>query len=216
MANNEQILQLDPIVVTPDGVVEEDSLLSRILGQFDATTVNKIINRGVKRVKKDVTKSVIGGEFGSEASYKSLAKQGQKLAASDKPLTVIEEKVGSIAAEYGSVDYLAEVGAEAALTEGEIALNKQLKSTGLQLNLPTDITDINKMYEGDYSDLTQGGFSYDLGKGWKVRGDVNVDERGQVGGGLGIHYKKKFNQPISELILNAFKNTFKKESDTEY
>ena len=214
MANNGQITQLDPIVVTPEGVVEE-SLLSRFLGRIDTSTLNKVMNRFTKRLKKDATNKIIGGDLQTKKGLKKVIKETQKLASSKTPLALIEEKVGAIS-ELGSKDYLVESLGEAALTEGEILLNKKLQSTGLEVNLPTDITDINKMYEGDYSDLTQGGFSYDLGKGWKVRGDVNVDERGQVGGGLGIHYKKKFNQPISELILNAFKNTFKKESDTEY
>jgi hypothetical protein len=211
MANNEQIPQLEPIIVTPEGEAQEN-LLSRVLSNMDVDTANKIINRFTKRVKKDATKAIIGGDIKTQSGLKKVAKETQKLASTENPLAFIESKVDKVS-ELGSKEYLMETLGEAVLTEAEIALNKRLKSTGLKVDLPTNITDINKIREGDYSDFTRGGFQYNLGKGWKVKGSAKVSKEGDASWKVGVGFKRDFDMPEGDMVIRAFKNLFGKEEE---
>ena len=193
---NEGIPQLDPVIVRP-GDQPEESLLSRLLGQFDKKTVEKIKNRVLKRVKRDVTKEAIGG-------IKSIASSG-------KPLEAIGKKATDVVEEFGSKEYIQEVGAEVGMMTIESNLNKMFKKRfpGLKLDLETDIKD-------DYWDLAQGKVEYTPKKGGPTfYGGAQMDEGGLSGFKGGVKFKYEYDTPLSQVIIKAFNNMFKQESDND-
>ena len=147
-----------------------------------------------------------------DTAHKSLVKTGQKIIDAGTPSDVVKDKLDEIS-DYATKDYLMETFGGAGLTEAEIALNKKLKNTGLQVDLPNKITDIDKIREGDYSDFTRGGFKYNLGKGWQVKGSVKINASGEPTLKAGVGFKKDFNMPDKSMVIRAFENIFGKKEE---